>query len=291
MHWQDFKPGTGTELVFGTYMRSADPSQGIKAVSQAEQMALSRCARESAGRLWCGTCHDPHGQPAANRATQVRQACLSCHATLFDSHAHAQQEECASCHMPRIRPNNIAHAAITDHLIAIPRSTSVPRTHEIGTPDLSAWRLPSSGIAERDFGLALFQAGAATKNWTEVSRSYEILSHLPHRDADVLAALGSILLQQKHGDYAVSLYKQAIALEPQNARFHYVLGAALAQQSQLEPAIVSLRKSIELDPSSPDAYKKLAQLYEAAGQPARSKEVIREYLQFMPQNLSFRREE
>lgn len=289
-HWQDFKPGITTESVFGTYVRSADPNQGIKAVSQAEQMALSRCARESGGRLWCGTCHDPHAQAGVNRPVKIREACLSCHASLFDSRQHAPREECASCHMPRISPNNIAHAAITDHLIAIPHSTSTSRAHEIGTVELSAWR-PPPDVADRDFGLALFQVGAATKNWVEVSRSYEILSHLPQRDPDVLAALGSILLQQNHADLAVSLYKQALALEPQNARFHYVLGAALAQQSQLSPAVLSLRKSIELDPSAPDAYRKLAQLYQDAGQPAQSKEVIREYLRFMPQNLSFRREQ
>ena len=66
-HWQDFQPGNTLETVFSTYLVRAAPGLGDKAVSQAEQLSLSRCARESAGRLWCGTCHDPHSS-ATNRA-------------------------------------------------------------------------------------------------------------------------------------------------------------------------------------------------------------------------------
>jgi predicted CXXCH cytochrome family protein len=285
--WQDFQPGAATESVFVTYVRQLDRQDGIKAVSQVEQLALSRCARESGDRLWCGTCHNPH-RTADNRGQEIREICLSCHASTF-ARGHKPAQECVSCHMPRIRPTNVAHAAITSHVISIPHSEKMP-VHHSRTSDLSAWREPDPGMAERDLGLALFQTGAAARNWSQLGRSYDILSHLRQRDSEVLATLGSLLLEQDHLQLAVDFFEQALALEPGNARFLYELGVALASQSQLEPAIAALRRSIEIDPSAPEAYRELEKVYDTEGRKDLGQRVVQEYLRFMPQNLSFRRE-
>ena len=287
MHWQDFHAGADLESVFSTYLVPTPASAGEKAVSHSEQLSLSRCARESGGRLWCGTCHNPHSA-AANRAQEVRAACLTCHATVFTAQKHQPASECVSCHMPRIRPNNVAHAAITSHRIAIPSSHPPSDAKPIGG-ELTAWRPPPADLAARNLGLALFQNGSSTKNWDEVYRSYQILAHLPQRDPQVLATLGSILLQQNHPALAVSLYQQAVAAEPHNARFVYVLGVALHAQGKQQAAISELRHSIELDRSVPDPYRKLSEIYDQLGLHALSKQVAAEYLQVMPQNITQRR--
>ena len=66
--FSDFQPGPDLEQVFSVYIfaGSRDPTQAgaLKVISQAQQLALSTCARRSNGKLWCGTCHDPHQQPA-----------------------------------------------------------------------------------------------------------------------------------------------------------------------------------------------------------------------------------
>jgi predicted Zn-dependent protease len=112
---------------------------------------------------------------------------------------------------------------------------------------------------------------------------------LPQRDPQVLATLGSILLEENHADLAVSLYRQALAAEPRNARLAYLLGAALNTQGDRQAAISELRHSIGLDPSSPDPYRKLSEIYDRLGQPALSRQTIADYLKFMPQNMTFRR--
>jgi hypothetical protein len=280
-HWQDFQAGNALETVFSTYLVRSAPGFSDKAVSQSEQLSLSRCARESAGRLWCGTCHDPHST-ATNRAQEVRTACLTCHEPLFAAQKHKPATECVSCHMPGIRPSNIAHAAITSHRLSLAstKPASAPKS-----ADLTAWREPSSALADRNLGLALFQTGGRD----EVYRSYQILAHLPQRDSAVLAALGSILLQQNHADVAVALYKQATAAEPRNARFAFILGAALNANGDRQSAIAELRHSIELDPSSPDAYRKLSEIYDQLRMYTQSKQALADYLKFMPQNISLRR--
>jgi len=285
-HWQDFHAGAALESVFSTYLVRTPASAGEKAVSHSEQLSLSRCARESGGRLWCGTCHNPHS-PAAERAAEVKAACLSCHATVFSARQHAPASECVTCHMPRVRPNNVAHAAITSHRIALPSAQAAPTAKPVGG-ELTAWRNPPPAFAARNLGLALFQT-ADSKNWDQVYRSYQILAHLPQRDPQVLATLGSILLEQKHPDIAASLYKQALTQQPLNPRFVYLLGVALNAQGQHEAAIDELRHSIELDPSAPDPYRKLSEIYAQLGLTSLSKEVINQYLKFMPQNIALRR--
>ncbi|MGA3185511.1 MAG: tetratricopeptide repeat protein [Bryobacteraceae bacterium] len=285
-HWQDFQPGTPLESVFSTYLVRTAPNFGEKAVSQSEQLSLSRCARESSGRLWCGTCHNPHSS-AANRAEEVRAACLTCHEPLFAAEKHPPAAECVSCHMPRIRPSNIAHAAITSHRLALPGSKSSSAKPAAGA--LTAWRQPAPDLAQRNLGLALFETGSSARNWDDVYRSYQILSHLPQRDPAVLATLGSVLLQQNNPGVAVTLYKQATAAEPRNARFAYILGVALNANGDRKAAIAELRRSVELDPSVPDAYRKLSEIYDQMRLFTLSKQVLADYLKFMPQNITQRR--
>lgn len=287
-HWEDFQAGQALEAVFSTYLNRVSADQGTKAVSHAEQLSLSRCARESGGRLWCGTCHNPHATNA-NRAQAIKETCLGCHAQLFTAEKHQPAAECVSCHMPRLRPSNVAHAAITDHFIALPDATK-PSSPQPGITGLSAWRNPPGILAERNLALARFKIAAGRKDNVQVLRAYETLAHLPvqDRDPEVLATLGSILLQQGYGSVAISLYKQAVAAEPMNARYAYVLGTAYAQQGNQSAAIQELRRSISIDPSAPDAYRRLADVYDKAGEPAQSKQVLNDYLKFMPQNLEFR---
>lgn len=286
--WWDFQAGKLTEAVFVTYLRPDDRST-LRAVSQSELLAESQCAQKSGDRLWCGSCHNPHAT-ATNRAQEVRAVCLSCHNGLFEAGHHAAAEECVSCHMPRLRPTNVSHSAVTDH--SIPRKPR-PQLQDVNRlqPELRAWREPDSAFIRRDLGLAYFDLAAKEHAAADVRWAYEILSQLPpeeRRDPAVEADLASVLLQQNQTRLAIELFSRASTQEPSNARYAYCLGAALARTSKTAEAVKELKRSIQLDPSQPDAYLELAQLYQNAGQPAQSRSVIDEYLHFMPQNIRLR---
>jgi predicted CXXCH cytochrome family protein len=290
--WWDFQAGQALESVFATYLGNAD-SGTLRAVSQSELLSQSQCARQSGGRLWCGTCHNPHADEP-NRAQSVRQVCLSCHADLFAAGRHQAANECASCHMPRLRPTNVAHAAITDHSIPRrprPEGSEASAKASAGDAELKAWREPEPALIQRDLGLAWFDLAADKHIASGVTEAYRILSKLPPRerqDAAVQADLASVLLQDNEQRLAIQMFERASAEEPSNARYAYCLGVALERSGKAGEAIQALRRSIELDPSQPAPYLELAQLYKKMGQEEQSRGAVREYLQFMPQNIQMR---
>jgi Flp pilus assembly protein TadD len=159
------------------------------------------------------------------------------------------------------------------------------------TGELTAWREPSKELVNRDLGLALFETAAGDKKNDEIVRSYQLLKSLPLEqrvDPDVMAALASVLFAQNQKEFAQKLYAGAETERPQNARFAYCLGVVYAAEGNTAQAVAQFRRSIAIDPSDPEPYRKLAALYRAAGQPGQAKAVQREYLDFMPQNLFFR---
>jgi predicted CXXCH cytochrome family protein len=283
------------ESVFATYLRTG-ASGTLRAVSQSELLSQSQCAKQSAGRLWCGTCHNPHGGEQ-NRTQSIRQVCLSCHADLFAAGRHRAADECVSCHMPRLRPTNVAHSAVTDHSIPRrprPEPSEVNAETGAGDAELKAWREPEPALIQRDLGLAYFDLAAnqqGVSSLESVSEAYRILSRLPaqqRQDAAVQADLASVLLQQNEQRLAIRLFERAAAEEPSNARYAYCLGVALDRAGKSGEAVQALRHSIELDPSQPGPYLELAQIYKKMGQEEQSRGAVREYLQFMPQNIQMR---
>ena len=157
--------------------------------------------------------------------------------------------------------------------------------------EIRAWREPSAALIQRDLGLAYFDLAANQHGDADLRRAYEILSHLPapqRQEPLVEADIASVLLAQGQTDFAIRLFTRASAQEPSNARYAYCLGAALARSGKMEDALKELRRSIKLDPSRPDAYLELAQLYEKSGHRAQSRDIIQEYLRFMPQNIELR---
>jgi len=292
--WWDFQAGKATESVFVTYLKRSDPGN-LRAVSQSELLARSQCAQRSGGALWCGSCHNPHRE-TQHRAKEVRDVCLSCHANLFTAGLttgrHQPASECVSCHMPRLTPTNVAHSAVTDH--SIPR---VPHKQAAAAPgrlpELRAWREPANAEeGRRDLGLAYFELATSTKAAPDLREAYQILAQLPPKkrlvDPAVEADLGSVLLAEDQVRLAVQLFQNALVLEPQNARYAYCLGTALERAGDSGNALKELRRSIELDPSQPDAYLALAEFYKRKGHDAESQAAIREYLRFMPQNIGLR---
>ena len=283
--FQDFAAGLELEQVFSIYVYRRPAGGRFKVVSQVEQLALSRCARASDGRMWCGACHDPHETPASPKQ-YYRQRCLSCHGQALLAQHAKPAEDCIACHMPRRTSSDIAHTSFTDHrILRRPQSaTDAPAT------ELAAWREPSSSLARRNLGLAHISVGERDQSAALLNEGFRLLAGIEKEfpaDPDVLSALGLVLLRKGARAEALRRFEQAARADPSPSSY-LNLAAAQDAAAQTASAIRSLERAIDLDPSLRQAYLLLADIYARMSQPARRRELLERYLRLNPQSLTAR---
>jgi len=109
---------------------------------------------------------------------------------------------------------------------------------------------------------------------------------LPHLDAFVEAKMraqtGSLLLQLRRMDEAVSQLRQAAQLNPKNADIFNDLAVALFMQGRIEEAIERMRRSAELAPNDAATWLKLAQMLQRAGRAAEARRAYQQAARIDP---------
>jgi tetratricopeptide (TPR) repeat protein len=274
-----FRPGEALEERWQVFVYDR-PRGDLRVVSHAEQLALSSCAKASAGQLWCGSCHQPHGEKV-----NVDAQCRRCHTAPLSA-AHPKQENCAGCHMPQRGAADGGHTAFTDHRIQ--RVAAAPFALPTGAeaPAIRAWREPADAtLSERNRGLASIMVGERDGEARLINDGYRrlaaVYAKFP-RDADVLAGLGMVLfLKDQHRD-AVKLLQAAVAARPGDAGLREKLAVVLNAAGDKVRAVEALEKAIALDPLRETAYH-LRAAQEAT--PAGRKQVLERWLAKMPQSL------
>lgn len=284
----DYRPGDLLEQTIVPYLLQRS-GQERPAVSQVEELALSRCARASGGRLWCGTCHNPHAAPA-DRVRQVREICMSCHPTLSRQTHPVAQVDCVGCHMPARSTSNIDHVSVTDHRIHIPGSTAPSAVN--GTDVVYPWRKPDPQIQQRDLALAELKIGSQNNLPDLVKDSIRRLETLPadqqSDDPDVLSNLEVVYLKNSAPEKALALAKWAVDSAPRSATFALNLGIAAMRAGRVAEAEQQLLRSIDLNPSLMQAYAELALLYDKQNRVDASKQIVQRFLKWNPQSIQFR---
>lgn len=273
----DFRPGEALEDVFTVYVAGGDSDKTIKVVSHVEQLARSACARLSGGRLWCGTCHNPHQSPA-HPADYFRQQCLGCHgATLEQAHA-SPGRDCVGCHMPRLPAKDGGHTAFTDHRI---RRTPDDGGGSGSSGELVAWHEPPAPLRARNLALALVTVGAQERRPQAVIRGFQMLAEMKASsivdDDAALAALGSVLLTAKQPVEAAKEFARALELRAGYAPYETGLAEALLDKGDREAAMRHLEHAVERDPLLGEAVRLLSQEYAAHGDPQRAAELRNRY--------------
>ncbi len=288
-YWWDFRPGEALEEVETHYVYRTHKDQqfSIAAVSQAEQLVLSACWRASAGKLWCGTCHDPHAE-AVDRKQQMRQTCESCHpaAQLASTHP-AGQEDCIACHMPSRRAVDVSHAAVTDHRIARrPGTITDAKTGRF----LAVWHDSKPEFAERNLGLAFFNTARQKQSVEDFQQAFNLLSKLPaaQDDADVSAAKGYMLLGSGHATQAVECFERSVHYSPDKAEYWLDLGVAEDGAGNGAAAEQAFRRSIQDDSYDYRPYKALASLYKRTNRSEQAQSVVEDFLRLVPQSILMR---
>lgn len=281
----EFMPGDELSDYVTHFVHSLEPGANRRATSQWEALLQSECKRQSGDRLTCITCHDPHGAPApAQRVTYYRDKCLACHGEApFASTHYPHTPDCASCHMPREKTNDVAHEQLTDHRIQRPHVLS-PRQVIAEPVDLIA--IGGARVSDRDLGLAYFQFArsgdqkAGQKALLLLKRA-EASPGSP-ADADLHTALG--FLEHVSGDTqdAVIEYRAALRANPSSSVAAGDLAILEARAGDTKDAVALLRPVSENDPGETAASMDLALIECSTGDAQAAIKTLRQLLDFSP---------
>src|SRR5579884_1936605 len=284
----DFRAGMELEDIFSVYVfaGSRDPSRAraLKVISHVQQLALSTCARQSHGKMWCGSCHDPHQQPADPKA-YFRARCLACHGTaLLATHAKPA-DDCIGCHMPKRSVSDGGHTSFTDHHIL--RFPQFEQGEDLPEP-LVAWREPPASFADRNLGLADVEVGRRYRSARHMVDGLRLLSSAKRDsplDPAISTGIGMVLLGMHRGRSAAASFAQAIQVEPGVASHYLDEGYAWWAAGDRTRATASLEHALQLEPLLEQAYVALAGIYKEAGDAEKVRETWDRYARAFPGNI------
>lgn len=134
---RDFRPGMSLREVLDIFIERQEDPEAFGIASHAERLQASQCFIESAGRLTCTTCHDPHKSISVTDSLVYIRQCTGCHQAqkqpLCAAPAHQQAEmggNCISCHMPGGGTSDIPHVSFHDHKIRVVREAGLTVSEE-----------------------------------------------------------------------------------------------------------------------------------------------------------------
>jgi predicted Zn-dependent protease len=262
------------------YAQSFEGAFGLSA--QADRLLLSRCYKESGGKIECLTCHNPHVttyDPTRSKAF-YRDRCLTCHqvstckAPSSVRRATSPPDDCVACHMRRAEPDDQRHTAFTDHWI---RTRIEPPLHEARDSIAFSPAFPASFDAmpesERDFYrgrinlLKSLETPPGIRNalWAASDAAFRAAVDHGFQAADVWFFLGKTLSYQKRWDAAETALKKALQVRPKYPEASFALGRALLSQRKVAEAAGVYEEMLRADPKDAAAAAELASCRMAEG--------------------------
>lgn len=260
-----------------------------RATSQYEALLQSACKRASGDRMTCTTCHDPHASHAAaapaERVAYYRAQCLSCHTgAKFATEHHPEQQDCASCHMPRNRSEDVAHEQVTDHRIQIPgRSAGFEAKNGALVP------IGAEAVSDRELGLAYAQmAHRGDRSSGETAQMFlrkaEALEASGTKDAELHTELG--FLDQESADIhaADREYRAALVADPDDGTARGDLAVLFAGTGDYDTAVRLWQKVFDADPAQAAAGYNLALGQCRLGRKDDAETTLKRLLSYAPDN-------
>jgi tetratricopeptide (TPR) repeat protein len=220
---------------------------------------------------------------------EIRQVCESCHSALSKP-THTAVTECVSCHMPRLSPDDIPHAASTDHRIL--RRPAPLFNRNAGEPEISAYQDPPAEFRNRDLAVAAIVVGSQHGLAPVRDKGIKLLEGLPedvkNSDASVISSLIAIYVQQRESERAKALAQRATEVQPDSGYASLNLALALENSGDNAAAERQYLHTIDLDPSLQGAWTNLVFMYDRMGRQADKLALLNRYLQWNPQSIWFR---
>jgi predicted CXXCH cytochrome family protein len=288
---ESYRPGRRLSDYSAVFLWADPESSGMNVNSHFEKLQQSKCKAASGDRLWCGTCHDPHSEPAeAGRAAFYRERCTKCHEPAACKEKPAARQasgnDCVACHMPKSAVRENVHAPYTDH--SIPRRLRTEgRSSTTGDKRLvSFWK---SGAGDRDLGLAY--AAVAGTDRVLGRRALDLLTRASERDPLDLAVLGQLAqLRDRMGDEdeAMRLCERVVRADPAQVTAAINLGVYLMKRGRARDAMRLWEDALSRNPGRTDARINLAVAQFRGGDSVAAVRTLRKALELEPDDPAAR---
>ena len=224
----------------------------------AYRLRQSQCYIQSAGKLRCTTCHNPHDIPhGPTAAAHYNAVCEQCHALARTAGVpHAAGADCIACHMPKRRTDDVVHVVMTDHFIQRQKPAGdllAPKAEFVETAAngyhgevVSYYPAPLADTPEN----ALYTAVAQVRDRRNLTQGLPRLANLLERYHPAAGFYAELALGYgAAGDWAKAIpyFDEAARREPTAFRLTQ-LGNALMQNRQFPQAEAALRRAISQAP-------------------------------------------
>jgi Flp pilus assembly protein TadD len=289
-HFYEFRAGDDLADFVRYYVFTGDGKDNVRAVSQFEALAQSRCKRVTGDSMTCTTCHDPHSSPPAQRVSYFRAKCIACHGDAFAAKHHAEQQDCAACHMQRLAALDVAHTQASDHRIlrlptVPPESAATADSSKTPPPQAKLARFPPAREdSSRDIALAwssLAGAGSPIALAQAETLLPEAVAQAPD-DPDLLAALGYSEQLRGLTDLAREHYEHALRSKPLALDAAANLALIEAGAGNLERAAALWKSAFARDPGRSTWGIDLARALCLRGHAEEAKAALARVLEFNP---------
>ena len=298
----DFRPGTPLDKVVEVFSVPAKvKANRFLALSQFEQLKLSRCTIASKERLGCITCHDPHVQlRGAEAAADFRRRCLTCHkvescqAPSASRQSTSPADSCVACHMPKLAIENMSHGSATDHrILRDPSENPLTRDDVFQAPsDELVYDSRPLGFADakpdlRSLALAYPQVAG---HYPELrQKGFAALQQAAQgfpNDAEVQATYGLVLLvvRPREREHAGELLQRAIDLGSKSSEVRTKLASLRLQQGNFPATIDLYKQAILIEPFYSPAYLDLSRAYLMSDDIENAREILDRLLKIDPGN-------
>jgi len=306
--YSDFRPGSTLDDTLSIFMvpftAQAPPQDDL--LEHYLSMRLSKCYSQSAGKLSCITCHQPHTQPTAAEAPDYfRQRCLTCHTEQSCSVPFAERQKqkpadnCIGCHMPKRDVKVISHSVLTNHRIV--------RTPQEPFPDI-AFKMTMSPLPDL-IHLSAEPGKSATVPPLTLLQAYRqvMLSHPEYRprywklaqelektepnQVAVLQGLADLSLQQRTPEglnAAIAYLNPALQRGSTQPADFEQLAKMLIATHQESRAVELLRQGIELVPYDEELYRLLGRTYLSLRKQTEACQVLKNANESFPQDDAIR---
>jgi hypothetical protein len=306
--YRDFRPGVELDDTLSIFLvpfrRESVPKDDL--LEHYLSMRLSKCYRNSSGRLGCISCHDPHVEPSPQEApAYFREKCLACHnekscAVPPSLRQHkTPPDDCAGCHMPKRDVTVISHSVLTNHRIIAEAEEPFPdAAFHMTTPQLPDLVHLNANPARQDVPspLTLLQAyGQVMPSHPEYRERYWALAkHLENTQGEnvlVMEALADWALQRKNAEgssLAIRYLDGAIHQGATNPADFEELAELLVAANRQSDALKILQQGMQLIPYYAEFYRRSATVHFAANRKQEACEVVAKGVEKFPQDTVIR---